>query len=144
MFQKLVSCSCGSSYAQYAPTVIRIMTGIIFLVHGIQKLQGGVAGVAGFLQSLGFPIASVFAMILIATEILGGLSFVLGYKTHWSAKFLAVVAVVAFLTVHISKGFFMQNGGYEFILLILAGVVSVYLSGPGKLALDTMARTKQA
>jgi putative oxidoreductase len=135
----ILNCDCSSKWGGYAPLVLRVVTGLIFAMHGYQKLtQMGVSGVAGFLDGLGFPLASVFAVILIAVELLGGLALIAGFMTHWAAKLCAIVAVVALFTVHIANGFFMSGNGYEFILLILAASVSLMISGPGAFSVDGM------
>lgn len=134
---KFLDCNCSSAWGGYAPLVLRLVTGAIFAMHGYQKLtEMGVDGVAGFLGGLGFPLASVFAVILIAAELLGGIALILGAFTHWVSKLLAVVAVVALVTVHITKGFFISGGGYEFILLILAATVSLMITGAGAFSVD--------
>lgn len=127
---------CTEKWGAAAPLILRVVVGAIFAMHGWQKLQGGVAGVSGFLGSLGFPMADAFAVILIAAELIGGILLILGLFTHWTAKVLAVVAVVALVTVHLGKGFFVNEGGYEFILLILAATVSILITGAGKYSLD--------
>lgn len=131
-------------YKDYAPFVLRVVTGAVFAMHGYQKFTGGVDKTAGFLDSLGFPAATVFAVILIAAELLGGIALILGLFTRPVAKILAIVAVVALFTVHVSKGFFIAKGGYEFILLILAATVSILITGPGKFALDNKLGKKAA
>jgi putative oxidoreductase len=136
----ILSCNCAGKWGAYAPLILRVVTGAIFLLHGWQKLEMGVPGVTGFLGSLGFPIPGFFAIVLIAAEILGGLFLILGLFTHWAAKITAFVALVALLTVHIGNGFYASEGGYEFILLILAAAVSVMITGPGKWALDSKFR----
>lgn len=119
-----------------APLVLRIATGLIFAVHGWQKLSGGVDGVAGFLGSLGFPLPEVMAMLLIAAELGGGILLILGLFTHWVAKVLAFVALVAWLTVHAASGFLVGEGGFEFIMLIFAASLSLAITGPGRWSLD--------
>lgn len=134
--KNLMNCACGGKWGEFAPFFLRVVVGLIFALHGWQKLQMGVPGVAGFLGSLGFPAPEFFAVLLIAAELGGGILLILGAFTHWVAKILAVVALIALLTVHISKGFFISEGGYEFILLILAASISVMVAGPGKWSLD--------
>lgn len=121
--------------AGVAPLVLRVATGLIFLMHGWQKLWMGIAGVSGFLGSLGFPAPEVMAVLLIAAELGGGILLILGVLTHWVSKILAFVALIAFLTVHVSQGFFIAEGGYEFIILIFAACISLTITGPGKWAL---------
>ncbi len=140
--QNVLDCSCVSRWNGIAPLILRVSVGLIFAMHGWQKLQGGVDQVAGFLGSLGFPAPEVFAILLIAAELVGGIMLILGLFTHWVSKILAVVAVIAFATVHATKGFFMSGGGYEFILLILAVTVALIFLGPGKFSLDGALKKK--
>lgn len=131
----LLNCRCAEGWQEYAPLVLRVAVGLIFAMHGWQKLQGGVEATAGFLGTLGFPAASLFAVVLIAVELLGGIALILGVFTHVAAKLLAIVAIVGLVTVHLGKGFFIASGGYEFILLLLAASLSLMITGPGKWAL---------
>lgn len=127
-----------NSMRDYAPLVLRLVTGVIFMLHGWQKLQGGIPATAGFVGSLGFPMPEVFAVLLIAAELGGGILLILGLLTRWAAKALVVVSLVALFMVHLPNGFFMATGGYEFILLLLAASVSLMFSGAGKWSLDRM------
>lgn len=133
--KNLMNCVCAEKWGAFAPLVLRVVVGAIFAMHGYQKLtMMGVPGVSGFLGMLGFPMPDVFAVLLIAAELGGGILLILGLWTHWTAKILAFVSIVALVTVHLSKGFFLP--GYEFILLILAASVSVMITGAGKYSLD--------
>lgn len=135
--KKLLNCNCFSKFGAVSPLVLRVVVGLIFFMHGWQKLSVmGVGGVEGMLNALGFPAAGLFAPLLIAAELLGGALLILGAFTHWAAKVLTVVAAVAFLAVHLKNGFFATTGGYEFILLILAATVSILITGPGKYSVD--------
>jgi putative oxidoreductase len=44
--------------------------------------------------------------------------------------------IVAIFSVHINKGFFGQNGGYEYSLLLATAALTIALTGPGSLSLD--------
>ena len=87
---------------------------------------------------LGFPAPEVFAVILIAAELGGGILLILGAFTHWVAKILTFVALVAFVTVHLKYGFFVSAGGYEYIILIFAASFSLMVTGAGKWSVDQM------
>lgn len=132
---KLLNCKCAEKWHSFAPFFLRIATGAIFLGHGWQKFVGGVPGVAAFLGGMGFPAPEVFAVLLIGGEIIGGLFLIFGAFTHWAAKVTAFIALVALLTVHLKNGF-MGQGGYEFILLLLAASVSLMITGAGKWSVD--------
>lgn len=125
-----------SRYSSLGLPVLRVVTGLIFAMHGYQKFSGGLEGVTGFLMSLGFPMASVFAVILIAVELLGGIALIVGAFTRVTASLTAIVSVVALFTVHLKNGFFMSTGGYEFILLLLAASIALMVMGAGKWSVD--------
>lgn len=133
----VIECSYMNRWREYAPLVLRLVTGLVFFMHGWQKLETGVPGITGFMASLGFPIPAVFAVLLIAAELVGGAFLILGVFTRLSAKVLAVVALVGLITVHLPNGFFANEGGYEFILLLLAACVSLAFSGAGRFSLDS-------
>lgn len=133
--KNLINCSCAEKWGEFAPLVLRIAVGLAFAMHGWQKLHDmGLEGVTGFLTMLGFPIPMVFAVLLIAGELVGGIMLILGLWTHWAAKVTAFIALVALLTVHATKGFFLP--GYEYILVLFAGAVSLMITGAGKYSLD--------
>lgn len=118
-------------------TILRVVVGMVFVVHGLQKLLVmGFGGVAGFLDSLGVPAPGLFAVIVILVELLGGLALILGLLTRLAAILLAVDMLVAILTVHLPNGFFANEGGYEFPLVLLAACTALAVAGAGEAALD--------
>lgn len=136
MMKWITGCKCTEKWVDVAPLALRIAVGLAFAMHGYQKLSGGLEGTAGFLAGIGFPLASLFAALLIAGELIGGIALMLGYLTHMSAKVLTFIALVALLTVHITHGFFLSGGGFEYILVLLAGALSLMITGAGKYSLD--------
>jgi len=50
----------------YAAFFMRLAVGGVFLQHGLTKFHSGIPAVAGFLHGIGFPFASIWAVILIA------------------------------------------------------------------------------
>jgi putative oxidoreductase len=128
----------------WAVLPLRGVLGLIFLVHGGQKLFGfGIPGTAAFLANLGVPLPTVAAVLLIAVEVLGGLALLVGVGTRMAATLLAVDMLVALLTVHIRGGFFVPNG-IEFVLTLLAGLVTLAGLGPGPWSIDGARRTGSA
>jgi putative oxidoreductase len=125
--------------------ILRIVVGLVFFAHGLQKLlMFGVGGFSGFLTSLGVPLPGLFAVIVIAVEVLGGLALILGLFTRWAALPLAVDMIVALLTVHLANGFFVSDGGYELVLLLLGCVVGLAFTGAGAFALDNALSRERA
>jgi putative oxidoreductase len=92
--------------------ILRVVVGIVFLVHGFQKLfLMGFDGVAGVMGSLGVPAPGLFAVIVTLVELLGGLALILGLFTRLAAIPLAVDMLVATLTVHLPNGFSVLPNG---------------------------------
>jgi putative oxidoreductase len=119
---------------------LRLVIGLVFVMHGAQKLFGvGLAGTAGFLGSLGIPLPTVAAAVLIAVELLGGLALILGAGTRYVAAALAVEMLVAILTVHLRAGFFVPDG-MEFVLTLLAGCLTLVSLGAGPWSVDAARR----
>ncbi len=132
-----------NKWSSCSPVFLRVALGIIFLWHGWDKVfRTGIEGVSGFLSSLGFPMATLFAYILSYGEIIAGILLILGLFTYVAAKYAAIVAFVAFVTVHMGNGFSISEGGYEFIMLIFAVSVSIGLTGPGAYSLDEKRKKK--
>lgn len=113
-------------YAHLAPLLLRLTLGVVFIAHGLPKFTG-TEGVAQFFGTIGIP--APFAMVLLvgAIEVIGGALLLIGYGTRIAAALLALVMLGAIITVKLSMGFV---NGWEFELVLLAGVLSLVLSGP--------------
>jgi len=117
-------------------TILRITVGIVFLVHGYQKLfHMGFHGVAGMFGHMGIPLPMVSAVVVTLVEFVGGILLVAGVGTRVAAALLAVDMTVAILVVHLKHGFGAQNGGFEYPLTLLAATVCLALAGGGMLSL---------
>jgi putative oxidoreductase len=124
-----------------AATALRIPVGIIFAAHGAQKLFGwfggyGPEGTGQFFESIGLSPGYWMALLAGAAEFLGGVALVLGLAVRPAAAALAFTMVVAIFAVHFSKGFFLDKGGYEYALALLAASLSLLFSGAGRFSLD--------
>src|SRR6516165_3601029 len=69
-------------------------------------------------------------------ETVGGFLMALGLLTPVATALVFSVMFVAVATVHIKKGFFVQNGGYEYNLVLAISALTVTFTGPGSLSLD--------
>jgi putative oxidoreductase len=122
----------------YGITLLRVVLGIVFLMHGGQKLfVYGLEGVTGSFTQMGIPAASLAAIFTMAVEFGGGLALLLGLFTRVAAALTAVVMLGALFTVHLAAGFFLPNG-YEFVLTLLAASGALVLLGSGPLAVDNL------
>jgi len=117
-------------------TILRITVGIVFLVHGYQKLfHMGFHGVAGMFGHMGIPLPMVSAVVVTLVEFVGGILLIAGVGTRVAAALLAVDMTVAILAVHLKHGFGAQNGGFEYPLTLLAATLCLALAGGGMLSL---------
>lgn len=120
---------------------LRVTLGVVFLAHGAQKAFGafggpGFAGATGFVGNLGFRPAGLWAGLAVAGELAAGVLFLLGLLTPLAALPVLGTMVVAIAKVHGPKGFFNQNGGYEYNLVLIIAAVTLALAGPGRLSLE--------
>jgi putative oxidoreductase len=121
--------------------LLRLTVGLTLAAHGAQKLFGWFGGpgldVTGqFFEPLGFYPGRRHALMAGLVETTGGVLLALGFLTPVPAAFVFSVMLVATVSVHIKKGFFIASGGYEYNLVLgLAGLTFAF-TGPGALSLD--------
>ncbi len=108
--------------------VLRIVTGLLFMQHGAQKLFGVLGGDA-------VPLASMMGLAGVL-EFFGGLLIVVGLFTRVVAFILAGEMAVAYFMAHLPQGFWpIENFGelamlYCFVFLYFAA------AGPGRFSVD--------
>src|SRR5215831_571761 len=134
-------CQRGGDDMDIGLLVLRLAVGLTMAAHGGQKLFGwfggyGIAGTGGFMESLGFRPGKVHATLAGLSELVGGLLIALGLLTPVGAALVLTVMVVAIGSVHLPKGFFVSDGGFEYNLVIMSTVVALAFAGPGAYSLD--------
>jgi len=67
------------------------------LFNGYYQLSEGGTGV--FLSTLGFPIPALFAWAMILSQLIFGVSVLIGWKLKYTTLPLALILVVAAITV---------------------------------------------
>ena len=124
--------------ADLAMTIIRVVVGLTFFLHGWQKFfMMGMEGVGGFFGSLGIPAAGFFAIVVSLVELLGGLALILGVATRLVGLLLAITMLVALLLVHLPNGFFASNGGIELVLVLGVAALAFALTGASSMSVDS-------
>jgi putative oxidoreductase len=142
-------------YPSYAaawwPLPLRLIVGFGFMEHGWAKLARGPENFAAILAALHMPLPSVLAWATILTELIGGLAVLAGALIPLISVPMAIVLLVAIVTVHLPNGFssiklqsvtaegaHFGQPGYETDLLYLAGVAALVLGGPSAVSLDRL------
>jgi len=118
---------------------LRLCLAIVFIGHGLQASFGlfagpGIHGFSQMLAGLGFKPALAWAYIGACSELAGGVCLLVGFGTRIAAALLLVFIMVAAASVHVSKGFFIQEGGFEYNFVIACVCLSLMMLGSGKYA----------
>lgn len=121
--------------------VLRLVVGLLLFGHGSQKLfgwfgGGGLAGTTGFMRTLGFRPAGLWALAAGLAEAVGGLLLAAGLFSPLGSLGIVAAMLVATFSVHLGKGIFAATGGPELPLTNMAAAVAVALAGPGRYSLD--------
>lgn len=126
-----------------AKLALRLVVGGVFVAHGLQKVAGsfggpGLAGVEKAMAASQMHPVKANALLVGATETLGGAAIALGAATPVAATGLIATMVTAMRKVHLRNGFFSSRGGYEFNLTLIAALVAIVADGPGPVSLDAV------
>ena len=126
-----------------APIPLRLAIGIGLMIHGGIKLfaNGGHENIAYLVGQLGVPFADLIAWVVGLVEFCGGLGIFLGllFKLVTIANILNIGGLLVLGAIAGGIPAPLPDGdplpAFREAFLILAGVVSLLLSGPGKYAL---------
>ncbi|WP_067667495.1 DoxX family protein [Nocardia miyunensis] len=120
--------------------VLRLVIGLTFLYHGLQKLAGwpsgpGLNGTHEMLSSGGWKHVELSASMLTVAEVGGGILIILGLATPLAAgAVLASISDAWLWKQGMSSGFEYKTVELESILAGLAA--ALILTGPGRLSFD--------
>lgn len=124
----------------YAYPLVRVVTGLWAVPHGMQKLFGMFGGnaqaTAGFFSKLGLEPALPLVYLVGAVEFFGGLLVTVGLLTRPAAAAMACIMAVATLQVHLGNGFFWTKAGFEYPAMWLFLCIVVVIKGGSALSVD--------
>jgi putative oxidoreductase len=120
---------------------LRGVIGPLFVGHGTQKLFGwfgghGVEGTGGFFENLGLRPGKRHATAAGVAEAGGGVLLTLGAATPLAATLITGTMVTAIRKVHLQKGPWVTDGGYEYNLALIALTTALVETGPGRASVD--------
>ncbi|MDX8364555.1 DoxX family protein [Cytobacillus sp. Hm23] len=116
--------------------ILRIVLGITFFIHGLDKFQTGIDQVSTWFDGMG--IAGFFAYVVALVEVIGGAALILGLGTRIAGSLLCIIMIVAIFKVKLDVGF-TGNGsmaGYELDLALLAMALYLAINGSKQWSLD--------
>ncbi|SRR5690606_16209389 len=113
--------------------ILRIVAGLLFMQHGVQKLFGWLGGFGP--EGGTAPLFSMFGLAGVL-EVFGGLLIVLGLFTRPVALVLIVEMLAAYIIAHLPQGFWPILNGGEPALLYAAIYLFMAAAGSGRFAID--------
>jgi putative oxidoreductase len=123
----------NATFANATELTGRVLLASLFLLSGLTKL-GAYSAAAAYMSSAGVPGALL--PVVIATEVLGALAVILGWKTRIAATLLAGFSLLAAFTFHnnfadqIQMIMFLKN------VSITGGFLLLTANGAGPLSID--------
>ena len=122
-----------------ALSLLRIIVGFTYTLHGLQKLFGAFGGLGGQGGTAAFGSLIWTAGVL---ECFGGLLIVLGLLTRPVAFLLCGQMAVAYFRSHAPRGFWPILNGGELAVLYCFVFLYLCIAGPGLFSLDRLIRKK--
>ena len=116
-------------------SVLRIMTGLLFLEHGTAKYLG-------FPHLEKVPDAMSLPGIGGMLELVGGALIALGFLTRPVAFLLSGEMAIAYFYAHAPRGFFPMLNGGEAAVLFCFVFIYLFFAGPGPWSIDAMMKRK--
>ena len=121
-----------STYSPVMLSILRIMTGLLFLEHGTQKFlhfpAGQMAGGGWALDNMG-----AYAGII---EIVAGGLVALGLFTRPAAFLASGTMAVAYFYAHAPQNFFPVNNMGDAAILYCFVFLYLFFAGPGPISVD--------
>ncbi len=120
--------------------ILRVAVGVIFFVHGGQKLFGmfdgiGLEGTTKLVEGFGlakpYPIAIAWASV----EFAGGIFLLLGIVVRWAAFFILATVIAYLWKTDFIHGSFLTGGDIEYNILIVISCMQLVLVGGGSWAI---------
>lgn len=117
--------------------IARIGLGIVFIAHGWQKFdEMGVKAVGAGFTKMGVPAPELSAYFATFVELIGGAALLIGAFTAVAGVLLTLDMVGALLFMHIDKGVFVTEGGFELVVALGVGAFLVAVFGAGRYSVD--------
>ena len=125
--------SSKSIYLDEAITVIRIVTGLFLIYHGLELFDAAkLKEYANWDVFKNNSHASFMVHLGKGAEFVGGLLLVLGLFTRLSC--ILIIGTMCYITFFVGNGKFWYEDQYPFLFAILA--LFLFFTGPGTKSLD--------
>lgn len=118
----------------------RILIGFLFLQSGWFKLMN-TAGAIGYLTTLKAPAPNLMVWVVLAVELIVGLTLILGLATRYGAALGFLFVVIATVLAHRYWEYPAAAQAAQYInftknIAILGGFLYVFVAGAGRFSVD--------
>jgi putative oxidoreductase len=121
----------GTAWAPRLLSVLRIMTGLLLLEHGLGKI-------------FKFPVVPAFAKVEVPSmvgvsgilELIGGVLLVIGLFSRSVAFILSGMCAVGYFMFHAPRGFYPILNNGDAIILFAFLLLYIAAAGPGPWSID--------
>ena len=123
----------GGGMEDTAKLLLRLTLGVLMLLHGINKITGGIDPILGMVAKAGLPAA--FGYLVYVGEVAAPLLLIAGAWTRAAAVVLVINMVVAVALAHVSQLVTLSpTGGWALELqgFYLAVALAIALLGAGR------------
>lgn len=117
--------------------ILRLVLGILILLHGIAKLKGGVGGLSGMVTAAGLPAFVTYGVYV--GEVVAPILVLLGWYSRIGAGLVAINMLFALALAHRAQFFALSDtGGWALELqgMFLFTAIAIALLGPGRFSLN--------
>lgn len=124
---------------------VRLAAGLVFFLHGSQKLFGwfggdGLSGATALAKRMGFAPPDIWGIVIAVIQFTGGLFILTGLWARFWASAIGFFLMVEILRVHWDRGFL---GGYEYQFALFCICVTLALAGAGKFSLEGVVSSRK-
>lgn len=120
-----------------ARLLLRVTLGVLILLHGLAKLNGGLSGITGMVAGAGLPGWLGYAVLI--GEVLAPLLLIAGFHARIGGVLVALNMLVAVYLAHMGElGDLGRSGGWalELQAMFFVAAVVVALAGPGRFSVN--------
>jgi putative oxidoreductase len=118
-----------------AYTGFRILTGLLFMQHGLQKVFG-ILGTQ--------PEMNTMLWIAGLIELIGGALVAVGFQTRLAAFLASGLMAAAYFMAHAPNGFFPMLNKGELAVLYCWAFLVIATHGPGRVSIDAMINSRES
>lgn len=120
-----------------ARLLLRVTLGVLILLHGLAKLNGGLSGITGMVAGTGLPGWLGYAVLI--GEVLAPLLLIAGFHARIGGVLVAINMLVAVYLAHMGQlGSLGRGGGWalELQAMFFVAALVVALAGPGRFSVN--------